>query len=237
MNSQQQEQKQHHKETKNDSNDIVEGTKRFFKPPKEVTIDPFAVPPSPMRDPFQHLPQNNMLPNDGDEDNNNNNNSDGVLLNFDPQQQQQQHLQKKNLFSPSFQDDNYCLGDPVGDIAMKRQLLDAQRLVRLILGKPLCGDQPLLETSTILQAIRSFAMMKQELIDLRKRQEEQDGDPPAILQSLASPATTTTTTTTPAASTTTRTPTNTTNMFSFQQIQEEDGEGENNNKTSLNGSD
>jgi hypothetical protein len=227
----QQEQKQPHQITKHDN--IVEGTKRLFKPPKEVTIDPHAVPPSPMRDPFQHLPHN-MLPNDGDEDNNHN--SGGVLLNFDPTTQQH-YIQKRNLFSSSFQDDNYCIGDPLGDIAMKRQLLDAQRLVRLILGKPLGGDQPLLETSTILQAIRSFAMMKQELIELRKRQEEQDGDPPAILQSLASPATTTT----PASATTitttaTRNLTNPTNIFSFQKIQEEDRDGEENNKISLNGS-
>jgi hypothetical protein len=138
--------------------------KNLFKPPKEVMIDPHAVPPSPMKDPahfyahYERVPENHAL-----------------LLQQNPQ------------------DQPYHLGDPVGDIAMKRQILDAQRLVRLILGKPLCGDQHLLDTSTILQAIRAFAMMKQELVELRKKQEVMDGDPPAILQELGSPLGTSTT--------------------------------------------
>jgi hypothetical protein len=78
---------------------------------------------------------------------------------------------------------------------MKRQLLDSQRLVRLILGKPLSYapnrheiDASLLDTNTILQAIQAFALMKQELGDLRKRQEHDDNDPPAILQTIGSPS-------------------------------------------------
>mmetsp|Transcript_25050 Transcript_25050/g.59535 ORF Transcript_25050/g.59535 Transcript_25050/m.59535 type:complete len:530 (+) Transcript_25050:182-1771(+) len=82
-------------------------------------------------------------------------------------------------------------------VSMKRQLLDSQRLVRLILGKPLSHvsnrdeiDASLLDTNTVLQAIKAFALMKQELGELRKRQEQDDNDPPAILQTLSSPTTT-----------------------------------------------
>jgi len=74
---------------------------------------------------------------------------------------------------------------------MHRQLMDAQRLIRIILGKPLNKDQNPLGANSILQAIRSFALMKAELIELRKKQEIIDGDPPAILQTLGSPAVTT----------------------------------------------
>ena len=83
---------------------------------------------------------------------------------------------------------DYEFGAPVGDIGMRTQLWDAQRLVRVILGKQNEGP---LETGSILQAIRSFAVMKQELILLRKQQEERDQDPPTILESLGSPSTTT----------------------------------------------
>ena len=122
-------------------------------PPKEVMIDPNAIPPSPMRYPDMSETQRMPLSN---------------LLNSPSQ-------------SPM------RLGDPVGDIAMKTQILDAQRLVRIILGKS-TDDQPL-ETENILQAIRVFALMKAELVQLRKQQETNDGDPPAILP-LESPATT-----------------------------------------------
>jgi hypothetical protein len=146
--------------------------KNLFQPPHEVTIDPHAVPPSPMRDPA--LPLMTRKASDH------------------PQQQQPPPYPELLMtLGTSDTEQPYVLGDPLGDIAMKRQLLDAQRLVRLILGKPLCGDQQLLETTTILQAIRAFAMMKQELVDLRKKQEIADGDPPAILQTLGSPVGTT----------------------------------------------
>lgn len=146
----------------------------LFLPPREVTIDPYAVPPSPMKEPSMAF-----LAQQEDQ---------GTLLTLgnvqQPRSQQQYQLQSHGV-----------LGDPVGDIAMKRQLLDAQRLVRVILGKPLSsgGEHQPLETSNILQAIRSFALMKQELVDLRKRQEEAEGDPPCILQTLGSPATSATT--------------------------------------------
>ena len=44
-----------------------------------------------------------------------------------------------------------------------------------------------MDNVTILQAIQAFALMKQELNQLRNQQAVQDGDPPAILQQLASP--------------------------------------------------
>ena len=75
-----------------------------------------------------------------------------------------------------------------GEVSMRNQLWDAQRLVRVILGNN-NGNE--LDNGSILQAIRAFAVMQQELSVLRKQQEQQDGDPPAILASLGSPATTT----------------------------------------------
>ncbi|KAL3921126.1 MAG: hypothetical protein SGILL_002913 [Bacillariaceae sp.] len=149
--------------------------KSLFQPPPEVMIDPDAVPPSPMKDPTVH----NMVPRTATDQPLQPSPYPGLLMDVPGSNSNDDTAQP------------YCLGDPLGDIAMKRQLLDAQRLVRLILGKPLCGDQQLLETTTILQAIRSFAMMKQELVDLRKKQEIMDDDPPAILQMLGSPAGTT----------------------------------------------
>ena len=149
--------------------------KTLFNPPQEVTIDHFAIPPSPMRDPSVTCPSTQQLPEDN-----------GLLLNLGNAAPRQSNLQLEA---------RYTLGDPVGDIAMKRQLLDAQRLVRVILGKPLCGDQHLLETTTILEAIRSFALMKKELLDLRNKQELVDGDPPTILQTLGSPVASTPTST------------------------------------------
>ena len=74
---------------------------------------------------------------------------------------------------------------------MHRQLMDAQRLVRIILGKPFSKSQEILDANSILQAIRSFALMKAELMNLRKKQEISDGDPPAILETLGSPTATT----------------------------------------------
>lgn len=143
--------------------DMAKPPKSLFKPPREITIDPNAVPPSPMKDPANMYSKARKDP-----------------------EQPLPLLNSGNQGATS-------VGDPVGDIAMKRQMLDAQRLVRLILGKPLCGDQNLLESNTILQAIRTFALMKQELGELRQMQEMSDGDPPAILEGLASPLGTNTT--------------------------------------------
>lgn len=69
------------------------------------------------------------------------------------------------------------LGEPLGDIGMKTQLWDAQRLVRVVLGNA-SSDQPL-EPGSILKAIRTFALMKAELTQLRQQQDHLD--PPAIL--------------------------------------------------------
>jgi len=147
----------------------VRTPKNLSLPPQEIRIDPLAVPLSPMREPPTNImanpSMNNRLLDDYHQ---------GIYLNY-------------NEPSPG---DAY-FGDPVGDFAMQRQLLDAQRLVRILLGRPSKGDQSLLEPSTILQAIRSYALMKAELVGLRKRQETLDGDPPAILQALGSPAATT----------------------------------------------
>ncbi|KAG7352908.1 hypothetical protein IV203_008956 [Nitzschia inconspicua] len=142
--------------------DMAKPPKSLFRPPKEVMIDPHAVPPSPMKDPVNMYAQT--------------------------ARSQEPHPLLLNLGNSELPaGSTYHLGDPVGDIAMKRQIMDAQRLVRIILGKPSSGDQHFLETTTILQAIRAFALMKQELVELRKKQEVLDGDPPTILQELASP--------------------------------------------------
>jgi hypothetical protein len=62
---------------------------------------------------------------------------------------------------------------------------------RVILGKSNSGggEHHPLDTINILHAIRSFALMKQELIEFRKQQEVKEGDPPSILQTLGSPGT------------------------------------------------
>jgi len=134
---------------------------RLFNPPQEIMIDPFVVPPSPMREPNIDIMANPTM--------------------------------KKHLLDDFSEDsprevptENNHLSDPIEYLAMQRQLMDAQRLVRIILGK-----QHELDTSSILQAIRSYALTRAELIDLRKRQEIKDGDPPAILQALGSPTATT----------------------------------------------
>lgn len=157
-------------------------TNKPFCPPKEINIDFQAVPPSPMRDPSVALAHFR----DSDDP--------GLILDLG----NAARVQPSNSLSTASQPPKLLFGDPVGDIAMKRHLLDAQRLVRLVLGKPMNVtvdpheiNAPLLETNTILQAIRAFALMKQEVVELRKRQEVADGDPPAILQSLGSPTTTT----------------------------------------------
>mmetsp|Transcript_27073 Transcript_27073/g.30241 ORF Transcript_27073/g.30241 Transcript_27073/m.30241 type:complete len:492 (+) Transcript_27073:42-1517(+) len=146
--------------------------KNFFHPPQEVTIDHLFVPPSPMKEPSMTNSQNERLLDD----------HSGLHLNF------------QNTHEEILETQHHCFGDPVGDIAMQRQLLDAQRLVRVIL-EPSHGDQQLLDANTILHAIRSHALMKQELIELRKKQETIDGDPPCILQNIGSPTATTPSTT------------------------------------------
>lgn len=131
--------------------------------PTEINIDIHAVPPSPIRDPsVAYLNYHDAPPNDLLQPYNNYANSgDGVNA-------------KSNKVSE--------------DSIIRTQLCDAERLVRVILGKT-APDKPL-ENGSILQAIRSYAVMQQELIDLRKRVENIDGDPPAILTNLTSPATT-----------------------------------------------
>lgn len=126
----------------------------YLDPPREVTIDPNAVPPSPMRDP-------NMSA-----------------------QKSQERKPLANLSNSPRRIAPPELGEPLGDIGMKTQLWDAQRLVRVILGKAQ-SDQSL-ESGSILQAIRTFALMKAELVQLRKCQEHQD--PPTIMP-LPSPST------------------------------------------------
>ena len=170
--------------------------KNLFQMPQEIMIDPLTVPPSPMREPnvnaMSSPGMNKRLLDDY---------HPGMYLNF----QDPSSSPAAGLHQPQHQ---HCLGDPVGDIAMQRQLMDAQRLVRIILGKPLHKDkdqqqqhnnnqqqQVILGANSILQAIRSYALMKAELMDLRKKQELADGDPPAILLALGSPAATTPSTT------------------------------------------
>jgi hypothetical protein len=148
--------------------------KQLFHPPQEIMIDHLAVPPSPMRDPTVNgTTSPKRLLDDY---------HPGTFLSYRESSQREA--------APH----HHLPGDPVGDIAMQRQLMDAHRLVRIILGKP-NKSQQVLGASSILQAIRSYALMKAELIDLRKKQEIMDGDPPAILQALGSPAATTPSTT------------------------------------------
>jgi len=146
---------------------LTSTAKYSSQPPQEIMIDLLAVPPSPMRDP-------NLNPATSP------NAQRRLLDDFDPSM----HLTFQESSPRKF-------GDPVGDIAMERQLKDAQRLVRIILGKPTNKNPQELGSNSILQAIRSYALMKAELMDLRKKQEVIDGDPPAILETLGSPAATT----------------------------------------------
>ena len=143
-------------------------TSAFGGPPCiEVMIDPTGVPPSPLRESQLDFP-----PLD------HNNTDDPLLTSVD-------NYRKDTSSSPVVADG---LGAPLGDIGMKTQLWDAQRLVRVVLGKPQANTQPL-ESGSILQAIRAFALMKQELISLRKQQERRDHDPPAIMEGLDTPTT------------------------------------------------
>lgn len=150
----------------------------FHRPPQEIMVDHLAVPPSPMRE-----PNVNVVTSPSMEKNLLDDYRPSMFLNFEDSSPRD--------VAPHA----HCVGDPVGDIAMHRQLMDAQRLVRIILGKPLHKNQQILGASAILQAIKSYALMKAELMDLRKKQEVIDGDPPAILQTLGSPAVTTPSTT------------------------------------------
>jgi hypothetical protein len=136
-------------------------------PMGEITIDPNAVPPSPMRNPTLRKPLPNLLASEEEED------------------------QIEDFLHTTTR-----LGDPVGDIGMKTQLWDAQRLVRIILGKSHKASEAPLETGSILQAIRCFALMKAELEEIRqksnqnvKNNNQEPEDPPTIL-ALPSPSTT-----------------------------------------------
>ena len=158
----------------------ISSQNNLFHPPQEIMVDHLAVPPSPMREPNVNVITSPSMGKRLLDDYH-----PGIFLNF------QESSSPREITSH-----NHCLGDPVGDIAMQRQLMDAQRLVRIILGKPLNKDNDeILGASSILQAIRSYALMKAELIGLRKKQEIIDGDPPAILQTIGSPTATTPSTT------------------------------------------
>ena len=150
----------------------------FHRPPQEIMVDHLAVPPSPMREPNVKVVTSPSMEKNLLDDY-----RPSMFLNFEDSSPREA--------APHA----HCVGDPVGDIAMHRQLMDAQRLVRIILGKPLHKNQEILGASSILEAIKSYALMKAELMDLRKKQEIIDGDPPAILQTLGSPAVTTPSTT------------------------------------------
>eukprot|EP00934_Nitzschia_sp_Nitz4_P007569 Nitzschia sp. Nitz4//scaffold30_size153850//4468//6162//NITZ4_002755-RA/size153850-processed-gene-0.0-mRNA-1//1//CDS//3329547193//7559//frame0 len=132
--------------------------------PTEINIDFDAVPPSPIRDPsvaFAYPNYSECPPDD--------------LLHY--RAPSSSRLQ-------DFSDDLPASNSRT----LYMQLWDAERLVRVILGKDV-SDKPL-ESGSILQAIRRYAMMQQELISLRKQAEAVDNDPPAILTNLTSPATT-----------------------------------------------
>lgn len=142
----------HHHRSHTSSHVMKPGS--YLDPPREVRIDPNALPPSPMRDPNMSAPRS------------------------------QERKPLSNLLNSPRRMTPPQLGEPVGDIGMKTQLWDAQRLVRVILGKAQSEQQ--LESGSILQAIRTFALMKSELVQLRKQQENQD--PPTIMP-LLSPST------------------------------------------------
>jgi hypothetical protein len=86
------------------------------------------------------------------------------------------------------------LHDDMDHVRLKNQLWDAHRLVRVILGRqPSSGD---LDNGAILQAIRAYAGMRQELLELQQkvRQQEEkfdDSDPPStFMQAIESPTST-----------------------------------------------
>lgn len=170
------------------------------RPPTEINIDLEAVPPSPMRDPstaFTQLILQSSKPTTTEA---------GLEGNFPPM------LDLPNAPPASGSNPLARIAVDAGSKQdLQTQLWDAERLIRIILGssnnsspKP---KQPL-QNGSILQAIKTFALMKQELIELRKQRESSDGDPPAILTNLTSPATTrnTNSMTTPMKSKSTHTP-------------------------------
>lgn len=130
------------------------------RPPSEIDVDFDAVPPSPMRDPSVASGLAGGAP----------------LL-----------PQYPLLGFPSEVEVDFA-----PEFGMRTKLCDAERLVRVILGNQAATDGKFssLEHGSILQAIRTFAVMKQELIELRQKAENKDGDPPAILTNLTSPGTT-----------------------------------------------
>lgn len=130
------------------------------RPPSEIDIDFDAVPPSPMRDPSVAFCSSGGAP----------------LL-----------PQHPLLGFPSEVEVDF-----VQDGGLRTKLCDAERLVKVILGSQTDTNKRFasLEHGSILQAIKTFAVMKQELIELRQKIEHKDGDPPAILTALTSPATT-----------------------------------------------
>ncbi|KAL3927616.1 MAG: hypothetical protein SGBAC_013014 [Bacillariaceae sp.] len=119
----------------------------YLAPPKEIKINPNAEPPSPMRDPDMTAPRPS------------------------------ERRPLSNLLNSPGRVVPPEIGEPLGDIGMKTQLWDAQRLVRVILGSATGDDQ--LDSGSILKAIRTFALMKAELTQLRQQQEHLD--PPAIM--------------------------------------------------------
>ena len=144
----------------------VPKTRSGSKPPAEININLDDVPPSPMRDYVDAFTQGGG--------------GDLPLM-----------LPPNSTDSPPGEMD-LNFGAKLG---LRTKLCDAERLVRIILGKKIQCDSSqnryaILEHGSILQAIRSFAMMKAELIELRRQQESSDGDPPAILTNLTSPAST-----------------------------------------------
>ncbi len=132
----------------------------LHRPPSEIDVDFDAVPPSPMRDPSVAFCHSGGAP----------------LLPQDP-----------FLGFPSEVEVDFT-----AELGLRTKLCDAERLVKVILGTHTDKVKRFstLEQGSILQAIRTFAVMKQELIELRQKIEQKDGDPPAILTNLTSPATT-----------------------------------------------
>jgi hypothetical protein len=152
-----------------DNDDAMSLPQSATGPPSEINIDLFGAPTSPMRDPsvvFAAV-RDSRTPQDRDD------------------------LLEQLHYRPSGEGTTYM--DQQNEQDLQTKLCDAQRLVRVILGKsddPAKGMFSSLEHGSILQAIRTFAVMKKELLDLRQQQESKDGDPPAILTNLQSPATT-----------------------------------------------
>jgi len=128
----------------------ISSPKNLFHPPQEIMVDHLAVPPSPMREPNVNVITSPSM-------------GKNLLDDYRPSM----FLNFQDSSPREIEPHGHCIGDPVGDIAMQRQLMDAQRLVRIILGKTVHKNEQILGASSILQAIRSYALMKAELIDLR----------------------------------------------------------------------